>query len=73
MFSEGGPTIAGDLLARRLADEVVIFTSPKPFGRPGVPMLSVEARRLLDSGEAYRSIEEGRSGTDHFRHLERMS
>ena len=73
VFSEGGPTVAGDLLARRLADEVVIFTSPKPFGRPGVPMLSVEARRLLDSGEAYRSIEEGRSGTDHFRHLERMS
>jgi diaminohydroxyphosphoribosylaminopyrimidine deaminase/5-amino-6-(5-phosphoribosylamino)uracil reductase len=72
VFSEGGPTVASDFILRRLADEVVLFTAPKPFGGEGVPALSPQARRALDTGSGFRILEEGHAGPDHFRHLERV-
>ena len=50
VFSEGGPRVAGALIAQDLADEVFVYTSPRPFGRPGLPALDAAARaRLADA------------------------
>ena len=73
VFSEGGPTVAGRLLALGLADEVMMFTAPKPFGGEGVQALGADARRILQASPAYRLIEEGFAGADRFRHFERIS
>ena len=55
-----------------LADEVVVFTAPKPFGGEGVPALSPDARRALETGAKYRILEKGHAGFDRFHHLERV-
>ena len=39
VFSEGGPRVGAALIAQGLADEMVLFTSPKPLGRKGVEAL----------------------------------
>jgi len=72
VLSEGGPTLASELILRGLADEVAVFTAPKPFGGQGVAALSHDARRALDVGSKFRLVEEGRVGADRFRHLERV-
>ena len=72
VFSEGGPSVASDLILRGLADEVVVFTAPKPFGGEGVPALSPQARRALETGAKYRILEKGHAGLDRFHHLERV-
>ena len=72
VFCEGGPSVASDLIARGLADEVVVFTAPKPFGGEGVPALSAEARGALETGAKYRILEKGHAGLDRFHHLERV-
>ena len=36
VFSEGGPRVGAALIARGLADEVVLLTARKPLGRPGL-------------------------------------
>ena len=72
VFCEGGPTVASALILRGLADEVALFTAPKPFGGKGVPALSTHARSLLDLGSNFRVLEEGHAGLDSFRHLERV-
>ena len=72
VFCEGGPTVASTLILRGLADEVALFTAPKPFGGEGVPALSPEARRALDVGSKFRVLEEGHAGPDRYRHLERV-
>jgi diaminohydroxyphosphoribosylaminopyrimidine deaminase/5-amino-6-(5-phosphoribosylamino)uracil reductase len=72
VFSEGGPTIAGQLIELGLADEVVLITAEKPLGRPGLPALSETARgRLLDPAR-YRLFEEAGYGTDTMRRWERL-
>ena len=35
VFSEGGPRVGSALIARGLADEVILFTAEQPLGRPG--------------------------------------
>jgi diaminohydroxyphosphoribosylaminopyrimidine deaminase/5-amino-6-(5-phosphoribosylamino)uracil reductase len=72
VFSEGGPRIAAALIAQNLADEVVIFTSPKPFGRVGVPALDGASRQRLGDATLFQIQAEGLSGLDHYRHLERV-
>ena len=47
VFSEGGPRIAGRLIALGLADDVVIITAEKPLGLLGLPALGEEARAAL--------------------------
>ena len=73
VFAEGGPTVASRLLEQGLADEVVLFSAPKPFGGDGVPLLAPEARSLLEGGVDYRIVEQGLAGLDRFRHFERVS
>ena len=71
VFSEGGPRVGAQLIAQGLADEVVIFTSPKPHGR-GVPALSNEARALLADPTRYALVEDTKIGVDRMRRYERV-
>ena len=71
VFSEGGPRIGAQLIAQGLADEVVIFTAPKPHGR-GTPALSQEARAVLANPARYTLVEETKLGPDRMRRYERV-
>lgn len=73
VFSEGGPSVAAALIAQALADEVILFTAPKPLGRAGVPSLSAETRALLDDAARYALVEDVMIGPDRMRRYERLS
>ena len=72
VFSEGGPRVGAALIAQGLADETILFASPKPLGRKGVEALSAEARKTLADAAAYRVVEQGDFGADRFVHYERI-
>jgi diaminohydroxyphosphoribosylaminopyrimidine deaminase / 5-amino-6-(5-phosphoribosylamino)uracil reductase len=67
VFSEGGPQVAGRLIALGLADEVALITAEKPLGRPGVPALDRQARAALVDGAHYRLDETLDYGPDTLR------
>jgi diaminohydroxyphosphoribosylaminopyrimidine deaminase/5-amino-6-(5-phosphoribosylamino)uracil reductase len=71
VFSEGGPRVGAALIAQGLADEMVLFTSPKPLGRNGVEALSATARETLADASVYSIVEQGLLGADSFIHYER--
>ena len=71
VFSEGGPRVGAQLIALGLADEVVLFTSPKPLGR-GTPALSLAARTILADPRRYRLAEDAMLGPDRVRRYERV-
>jgi diaminohydroxyphosphoribosylaminopyrimidine deaminase/5-amino-6-(5-phosphoribosylamino)uracil reductase len=71
VFSEGGPRVAGRLIALGLADQVVVFTAEKPFGRPGVRAMSAETRAALADPARYRPVETAAYGPDVMRIWER--
>ncbi|HUO53256.1 MAG TPA: bifunctional diaminohydroxyphosphoribosylaminopyrimidine deaminase/5-amino-6-(5-phosphoribosylamino)uracil reductase RibD [Rhodoblastus sp.] len=71
VFSEGGPRVGAELIAQGLADEMILFTAPKPLVRKGVEALSPEARATLADPGAYRVVEQGFYGADQFIHYER--
>ncbi len=71
VFSEGGPRIGAELIRLGLADEIVVFTGPKPLGR-GVPALSRIAREKLGDATCYRLAEDVRIGPDRMRRYERI-
>jgi diaminohydroxyphosphoribosylaminopyrimidine deaminase/5-amino-6-(5-phosphoribosylamino)uracil reductase len=73
VFSEGGPTVAAALIARRLADEVVLFTSPRPLGRAGRPALDAAALGALEDGAHYAQAPVSRLGGDEMRRYERRA
>jgi diaminohydroxyphosphoribosylaminopyrimidine deaminase/5-amino-6-(5-phosphoribosylamino)uracil reductase len=72
VFSEGGPRVAKELIGAGLADEVVIFTAPKPFGANGVPVLAREARRKLGQAAHYTLAEDAFAGPDRLRRYRRV-
>jgi diaminohydroxyphosphoribosylaminopyrimidine deaminase/5-amino-6-(5-phosphoribosylamino)uracil reductase len=72
VFSEGGPRVAKALIGAGLADEVVIFTAPKPFGAKGVPVLAAEARRKLGETAYYALAEDAFAGPDRLRRYLRV-
>ncbi len=72
VFSEGGPTVAADLIARGLADDVVMFTSPKPLAREGVPSLASSARAVLADATRFRLSSDVETGVDRMRRYERV-
>jgi diaminohydroxyphosphoribosylaminopyrimidine deaminase/5-amino-6-(5-phosphoribosylamino)uracil reductase len=72
VFSEGGPRVAKALIGAGLADEVVIFTAPKPFGAKGVPVLAAEARRKLGETAYYTLAEDAFAGPDRLRRYTRV-
>ena len=71
VFSEGGPRVGSALIAQGLADEMLLFTSPRPLGRKGVEALSPQSRATLIDEEAYCLVEQGLFGVDSFIHYER--
>ncbi|MCI4679144.1 bifunctional diaminohydroxyphosphoribosylaminopyrimidine deaminase/5-amino-6-(5-phosphoribosylamino)uracil reductase RibD [Rhodoblastus acidophilus] len=71
VFSEGGPRVGAALIAQALADEMILFTAPKPLGREGVESLSPQARETLADPGVYRIMEQGLLGADRFIHYER--
>lgn len=71
VFSEGGPRIGAALIGQGLADEVVIFTGPKPHGR-GTPALSADARAILNDPSRYALAEDTKLGVDRMRRYERI-
>ena len=72
VLSEGGPAVAAALITQRLADEVILFTAPGPFGRQGLPALDAAAQAVLDDAARYAEIERGGFGVDAMRRLERL-
>lgn len=72
VFSEGGPTVGSALIAAGLADEVLIFTAPKPLGRPGAPALDQAARSKLGDRSLYRFGDTAHFGVDELRLYERL-
>lgn len=70
VFSEGGPTVAGTLIEEGLADEVLIFTAPRPLASEGVPALSATARAILDDAARYRLTATQEIGVDRLRRYE---
>jgi diaminohydroxyphosphoribosylaminopyrimidine deaminase/5-amino-6-(5-phosphoribosylamino)uracil reductase len=72
VFSEGGPRVGARLIARGLADEVVLLTALKPLGRPGAPALDAQALAALNDPARYREIESAAYGDDSLRRWERV-
>jgi diaminohydroxyphosphoribosylaminopyrimidine deaminase/5-amino-6-(5-phosphoribosylamino)uracil reductase len=72
VFSEGGPTVGSALIAAGLADETLIFTAPKPLGRPGTPALDQIARSTLNDSSLYRRGATAHFGVDELRLYERL-
>jgi diaminohydroxyphosphoribosylaminopyrimidine deaminase / 5-amino-6-(5-phosphoribosylamino)uracil reductase len=72
VFCEGGPRVAAGLIAHGLADEVIIFTAPKPLGRDGVLGLDGETAGLLADPTRYRLAETRTVGVDKLTRYERV-
>jgi diaminohydroxyphosphoribosylaminopyrimidine deaminase / 5-amino-6-(5-phosphoribosylamino)uracil reductase len=72
VFSEGGPTIAAALIERGLADEVAIFTAPKPLGRAGLPALDAKSRAALENRALYSAPALSHFGLDEMRRYARI-
>jgi diaminohydroxyphosphoribosylaminopyrimidine deaminase / 5-amino-6-(5-phosphoribosylamino)uracil reductase len=64
IFCEGGPSVAAALIGQGLADDVFIFTAPKPLGRKGVLGLDSMAAAELDDPERYHFVETRMIGAD---------
>jgi hypothetical protein len=60
------------LIGRGIADEVVLFTSRKPLGRPGMPALDAAALAALEDMTHYIDAEAAHFGSDEMRRLERL-
>ncbi len=71
IFCEGGPTVAAALIGQGLADEVAIFTAPRPLGVEGVATLDSAARDVLERD--YRRVGDRRVGADRLRQWERLA
>ena len=71
VFSEGGPRVGSALIVQGLADEVLLLTAPKPFGRAGVAALSVQARATLADKGLYSAAAETHIGIDKLQKFER--
>lgn len=72
VFSEGGPSVASGLIGEGLADEVVLLTNERPFGREGTSSMSATARGMLMDGAAFSLVEDARLGPDRLRRFERI-
>jgi len=71
VFSEGGPTVGEKLAQAGLADEIIVSTSPRTLGQPGVVAVRPGLAQLLADGDVYALGETGLIGLDHFEHFVR--
>jgi diaminohydroxyphosphoribosylaminopyrimidine deaminase/5-amino-6-(5-phosphoribosylamino)uracil reductase len=72
VFCEGGPTIAQTVFSAALADEVLLFKSPKALGRPGVAGLTELSAAALADPRRYRTVETRSVGDDSLTRSERV-
>ncbi|MGA2639131.1 bifunctional diaminohydroxyphosphoribosylaminopyrimidine deaminase/5-amino-6-(5-phosphoribosylamino)uracil reductase RibD [Methylocella sp.] len=72
VFCEGGPTLADALIARGLADEVIVLTSAKPLGREGRAGLSAASLAALADPARYKDVETRMIGEDRLARSERI-
>jgi diaminohydroxyphosphoribosylaminopyrimidine deaminase/5-amino-6-(5-phosphoribosylamino)uracil reductase len=73
IFSEGGPTIAGALIAEDLVDEIMIFTAPRPLCGEGIVTLSDPARAALTDPARFRLVGSDLVGVDRLRTYESVT
>lgn len=71
IFSEGGPRVGAELIAAGFADDVLMLTATKPFGREGVPALSPTARQRLADEAFYKRVETRLLGADRLARFEK--
>jgi diaminohydroxyphosphoribosylaminopyrimidine deaminase/5-amino-6-(5-phosphoribosylamino)uracil reductase len=71
VFSEGGPRIGEKLALEGLADEVVVSTSPKLLGVPGIIAVRPGLAALLADPDLYAPVETRLIGGDRFEHFVR--
>ena len=71
VFSEGGPRTASALIAQDLVDELMLFTSPRPFGRPGRAALDASARARMADAACF-SRADHMIGADRLAHYQRV-
>jgi diaminohydroxyphosphoribosylaminopyrimidine deaminase/5-amino-6-(5-phosphoribosylamino)uracil reductase len=64
VWGEGGPRIGAELIAQGLADRVILYTAPKPFGRVGLPALNEAARATLVDPARYEPARTTMIGAD---------
>jgi diaminohydroxyphosphoribosylaminopyrimidine deaminase/5-amino-6-(5-phosphoribosylamino)uracil reductase len=72
VFCEGGPTLADALIARGLADEVIVLTSAKPLGREGRAGLDAASLAALADPARYEKVETRMIGEDRLMRSERV-
>lgn len=73
VFSEGGPTIGEKLALAGLTDEIIVSTSPRPLGHPGVVAVRPGLAELLADADLFRLAEQGLIGQDRFERYERIA
>ncbi len=71
VFSEGGPRIGEKLALEGLADEVIVSTSPKRLGEPGIVAVRPGLAGLLADPDLYRLAGTEWIGGDRFEHFVR--
>ena len=67
VFCEGGPRLVAALIARGLADDVIIFQSPARLGQAGLPALDAPSRAALADPVLYRAAGQANAGEDIIR------
>lgn len=72
LFCEPGPTLASALIARGLADEVIVLSSAKPLGGAGRPGLNAGDLAALGDRTRYKSVEKRMLGDDALARSERI-
>lgn len=73
VFSEGGPVIGEKLALAGLADEVIVSTSPRPLGAPGIVAVRPALAEMLANPDLYRLAETGLISHDQFARYERIA
>jgi diaminohydroxyphosphoribosylaminopyrimidine deaminase / 5-amino-6-(5-phosphoribosylamino)uracil reductase len=72
IFCEGGPRLAAALMSHDMADDVVLFRSPKALGHAGLAALGAESRGMLNDPAHYHLAEQGFAGQDSYREYQRI-
>ncbi len=72
VFCEGGPRLSAAIIARDLADEVLLLRGERALGADGMPALDPACRAALADPARYRLRESGRIGADAYSHYERV-
>ncbi|MDB5650665.1 MAG: ribD [Hyphomicrobiales bacterium] len=72
VFSEGGPQVAGRLIAGGLADDMFLLRGAKSLGSPGIPALDEKTRAILKDRARFRHAGDSFAGVDQMSHYERV-